>query len=128
MANPPDTNRDSTPTGSASTVTNGASVHQHGPPAAVHHDTTAGGPSSSTSAQSFSHPVTVTAPTTTMHIATTTATSSAVTLTCDELLVVIQSGGQHPSVSLVVELDPQSRLERLDVLLQPATDVHDAFE
>ncbi len=34
----------------------------------------------------------------------------------------------RPSVGLVVELDPQSRLERLDALLQPATDVHDAFE
>jgi len=27
-----------------------------------------------------------------------------------------------------VELDPESRLERLDALLQPAADVHDAFE
>ncbi len=42
----PPANLVSTKTGSASTVTNGASVHQHGPPAAVHHDTQAGGPSS----------------------------------------------------------------------------------
>ncbi|MER5703668.1 hypothetical protein ABT023_17240 [Micromonospora sp. NPDC002296] len=27
-----------------------------------------------------------------------------------------------------MELDPESRLERLDALLQPATDAHDAFE
>ena len=27
-----------------------------------------------------------------------------------------------------MELDPESRLERLDALLQSATDVHDAFE
>ncbi|MFE9657294.1 hypothetical protein [Micromonospora sp. NPDC006431] len=34
----------------------------------------------------------------------------------------------RPSVGLVVELDPESRLERFEALLQPATDVHDAFE
>src|SRR5262249_34481666 len=34
----------------------------------------------------------------------------------------------RPSVGLVVEFDPESRLERLDALLQPAADVHDAFE
>jgi hypothetical protein len=34
----------------------------------------------------------------------------------------------RPSVGLVVELDPQSRLERFDALPQPTTDVHDAFE
>jgi hypothetical protein len=34
----------------------------------------------------------------------------------------------RPSVGLVVELDPEPRLERLDALLQPATDVHDALE
>ncbi|WP_405433526.1 hypothetical protein [Micromonospora sp. NBC_00617] len=33
----------------------------------------------------------------------------------------------RPPVGFVVELDPQP-LERLDALVQPATDVHDAFE
>src|SRR5215207_8534411 len=34
----------------------------------------------------------------------------------------------RPSVGLVVELDPEPRLEWLQALLQPAGDVHDAFE
>src|SRR6202521_5309924 len=33
-----------------------------------------------------------------------------------------------PSVGLVVELDSESRFERLNVVLQSAGDVHDAFE
>src|SRR5256885_14299994 len=33
-----------------------------------------------------------------------------------------------PSVRLVVELDSESRFERLNVVLQSAGDVHDAFE
>src|ERR1700730_3038066 len=42
-----------------------------------------------------------------------------------EPLSDLESG---PSVWLVVELDSESRFERLNVVLQPAGDVHDAFE
>src|SRR5262249_59767966 len=34
----------------------------------------------------------------------------------------------RPPIGLVVELDPEPRLERLQALLKPAGDVHDAFE
>src|SRR5690349_1119178 len=34
----------------------------------------------------------------------------------------------RPTVRLVVELDSEPRLVRLDALRQPATDMHDAFE
>jgi hypothetical protein len=42
-----------------------------------------------------------------------------------EPLSDLESG---PSVLLVVELDSESRFERLNVVLQSAGDVHDAFE
>src|SRR5262245_7478277 len=42
-----------------------------------------------------------------------------------EPLADLESG---PSVGLVVELDPDSRLERLDTIRQLASDVHDAIE
>src|ERR1700681_3238433 len=42
-----------------------------------------------------------------------------------QLLEDLESG---PSVGLVVELDSESRFERLNVVLQSAGDVHDAFE
>src|SRR5580704_16408012 len=42
-----------------------------------------------------------------------------------EPLSDLESG---PSVWLVVELDSESRFERLNVVRQPAGDVHDAFE
>src|SRR3954454_1260257 len=92
----PAANRDSTRTGSASTVTNGASVHQHGPPAMVHHDMRREG-RCHVRRQDSSDTGTVTTPTTTDTNTNTMNPSSATDLTSPGPVVDIRNDGQQGS-------------------------------